>query len=64
MTCRLSATDMKAGDSVAVCSDVEGRCTRGATEFQGRKVFLGNGIAAMSRAEIFQAEEPVRWVAA
>nr|XP_023649155.1 putative methyltransferase NSUN6 isoform X2 [Paramormyrops kingsleyae] len=54
---------MKAGDSVAVCSDVEGRCTRGATEFQGRKVFLGNGIAVMSRAAIFQADEPVRGVA-
>ncbi|XP_048856950.1 tRNA (cytosine(72)-C(5))-methyltransferase NSUN6 isoform X2 [Brienomyrus brachyistius] len=54
---------MKAGDSVAVCSDVEGRCTRGATDFQGRKVFLGNGIAVMSRAEIFQADEPVRGVA-
>ncbi|XP_036453519.1 tRNA (cytosine(72)-C(5))-methyltransferase NSUN6 isoform X1 [Colossoma macropomum] len=54
---------MKAGDTVSVFSDVEGKCTRGAKEFQGKKVFLGNGVCAMDRAEIFCAEGPIRGVA-
>ncbi|KAM9501024.1 tRNA (cytosine(72)-C(5))-methyltransferase NSUN6 isoform 1-T1 [Clarias gariepinus] len=54
---------MKTGDVVSVFSDVEGRCTRGAKEFQGKKVFLGNGVCMMNRSEIFCAEGPVRGVA-
>ncbi|XP_066536680.1 tRNA (cytosine(72)-C(5))-methyltransferase NSUN6 isoform X2 [Hoplias malabaricus] len=54
---------MKAGDVVSVFSDVDGRCTRGAKEFQGKKVFLGNGVCVMDRAEIFCTEGPVRGVA-
>lgn len=51
---------MKAGDQVSVFSDVEGRCTRGAKEFQGKKVFLGNGVCVMNRSDIFCPEGPVR----
>ncbi|XP_058250715.1 tRNA (cytosine(72)-C(5))-methyltransferase NSUN6 isoform X3 [Hemibagrus wyckioides] len=54
---------MKAGDQVSVFSDVEGRCTRGAKEFQGKKVFLGNGVCVMNRSDIFCPEGPVRGVA-
>ncbi|XP_017328460.1 tRNA (cytosine(72)-C(5))-methyltransferase NSUN6 isoform X1 [Ictalurus punctatus] len=54
---------MKAGDAVSVFSDVEGRCTRGAKEFLGKKVFLGNGVCVMNRSDIFCAEGPVRGVA-
>ncbi|XP_018612363.2 putative methyltransferase NSUN6 isoform X1 [Scleropages formosus] len=54
---------MKAGDVVSVFSDVEGRCTRGAKGFQGKKAFLGNGVAEMSRDGIFCSEESVRGVA-
>ncbi|XP_035269886.1 tRNA (cytosine(72)-C(5))-methyltransferase NSUN6 isoform X1 [Anguilla anguilla] len=53
---------MKAGDRVSVFSDVEGRCTRGAKDFQGKKVFVGNGVAEMGRADIFCSDEPVRGV--
>ncbi|XP_077592547.1 tRNA (cytosine(72)-C(5))-methyltransferase NSUN6 [Stigmatopora nigra] len=53
---------MKAGDMVSVYSDVEGKCTRGAFNFQGMTTFVGNGVAEKSRAELFGAGETVRGV--
>lgn len=53
---------MKAGDVVSVFSDIDGKCTRGATNFQGQKVFVGNGVAEMDRAAIFCADEPPKGV--
>lgn len=53
---------MKAGDAVSVFSDTEGRCTRGATSFQGTKVFVGNGVARMDRSSIFATGEPPKSV--
>ncbi|XP_028288878.1 putative methyltransferase NSUN6 isoform X2 [Parambassis ranga] len=53
---------MKTGDMVSVFSDLEGRCTRGATSFQGKKVFLGNGVAEMDRSTIFCTGEPPRGI--
>lgn len=44
---------VKAGDLVSVYSDIEGKCKRGAKEFEGVKVFLGNGISELSRSDIF-----------
>ncbi|XP_047377000.1 tRNA (cytosine(72)-C(5))-methyltransferase NSUN6 isoform X1 [Sciurus carolinensis] len=44
---------MKAGDVISVYSDIKGRCKKGAKEFDGTKVFLGNGISELSRKEIF-----------
>ncbi|XP_066088531.1 tRNA (cytosine(72)-C(5))-methyltransferase NSUN6 isoform X3 [Saccopteryx bilineata] len=44
---------MKTGDVVSVYSDIEGKCKKGAKEFGGTKVFLGNGISELSRKEIF-----------
>ncbi|XP_033964553.1 tRNA (cytosine(72)-C(5))-methyltransferase NSUN6 isoform X1 [Pseudochaenichthys georgianus] len=44
---------MKAGDVVSVFSDLEGRCTRGATSFQGMRGFVGNGVAQIDRSGIF-----------
>ncbi|NWR15219.1 NOP2 methyltransferase, partial [Emberiza fucata] len=46
---------VKAGDLVSVYSDIEGKCKRGAKEFDGVKVFLGNGISELSRSEIFSS---------
>lgn len=46
---------MKAGDLVSVYADIEGKCKRGAKEFEGAKVFLGNGISELSRSEIFSS---------
>lgn len=51
---------MKCGDMVSVFSDLEGKCTRGATNFQGNKVFVGNGVAEMDRSSIFCSDEPAR----
>ncbi|XP_034428062.1 tRNA (cytosine(72)-C(5))-methyltransferase NSUN6 isoform X1 [Hippoglossus hippoglossus] len=53
---------MKAGDVVSVFSDLEGRCTRGATSFQGKKVFVGNGVAELGRSSIFCADKPPKGV--
>lgn len=52
---------MKAGDVVSVFSDLEGRCTRGATSFQGKRAFVGNGVAQMDRSRIFCSDEPVKY---
>ncbi|XP_041823380.1 tRNA (cytosine(72)-C(5))-methyltransferase NSUN6 isoform X2 [Melanotaenia boesemani] len=57
-----SPKHMKVGDKVSVFSDLEGRCTRGATSFQGNKVFVGNGVAEMDRSSIFCTDEPTRGV--
>lgn len=52
--------DMKAGDVVSVFSDVEGKCKRGATSFQGERVFVGNGVAQVNRTSIFCKDEPAK----
>ncbi|KAI5213047.1 tRNA (cytosine(72)-C(5))-methyltransferase NSUN6 isoform X1 [Manis pentadactyla] len=44
---------MKAGDVISVYSDIKGKCKKGAKEFDGTKVFLGNGISELSRKQIF-----------
>ncbi|XP_020920484.1 putative methyltransferase NSUN6 isoform X4 [Sus scrofa] len=44
---------MKGGDTVSVYSDIKGKCKKGAKEFDGTKIFLGNGISELSRKEIF-----------
>nr|XP_033787194.1 tRNA (cytosine(72)-C(5))-methyltransferase NSUN6 isoform X2 [Geotrypetes seraphini] len=51
---------MKAGDVVSVYSDVEGKCKRGAKKFDGVKVYVGNGIAELSRSEIFSSGSPLK----
>ncbi|XP_040208421.1 LOW QUALITY PROTEIN: tRNA (cytosine(72)-C(5))-methyltransferase NSUN6 [Rana temporaria] len=51
---------MKTGDEVSVFSDIEGKCRRGAVEFDGAKVFLGNGIAELSRSDIFCTNSPIK----
>ncbi|KAI3355331.1 hypothetical protein L3Q82_018183, partial [Scortum barcoo] len=53
---------MKAGDVVSVFSDLEGKCTRGATSFQGKKAFVGNGVAEIDRSSIFCADEPAKGI--
>lgn len=53
---------MKAGDVVSVFSDLEGKCTRGAISFQGKTVFVGNGVADLDRSSIFNKEQTVKYV--
>ncbi|XP_074122899.1 tRNA (cytosine(72)-C(5))-methyltransferase NSUN6 isoform X1 [Sminthopsis crassicaudata] len=53
---------MKAGDVVSVYSDIEGKCKKGAKEFDGKKVFLGNGISELSRNEMFSLSSPLKGI--
>ena len=52
---------MTHGDKVSVFMDVNGKCRRGLTQtFEGNKVFLGNGVAVMSRRELFVGSNTLR----
>lgn len=53
---------MKAGDVVSVYSDIKGKCKKGAKEFDGTKVFLGNGISELSRRGIFNGLAEQKYV--
>lgn len=53
---------MKAGDLISVYSDIKGKCKKGAKEFDGTKVFLGNGISELSRKEIFSGLPELKYV--
>lgn len=53
---------MKAGDVVSVYSDIKGECKKGAKEFDGTKIFLGNGISELSRREIFNGLPELKYV--
>ncbi|KAF6131828.1 NOP2/Sun RNA methyltransferase 6 [Phyllostomus discolor] len=53
---------MKAGDVVSVYSDIKGKCKKGAKEFDGTKVFLGNGISELSRKEIFSGPPELKGI--
>ncbi|XP_026147714.1 tRNA (cytosine(72)-C(5))-methyltransferase NSUN6 isoform X1 [Mastacembelus armatus] len=57
-----SPKHMKVGDLISVFSDLEGKCTRGATSFQGSRVFVGNGVAEMDRSSIFCTDEPAKGI--
>lgn len=49
---------MQAGDSVSVYADVDGKCRKGLIKpFDGRVVFVGNGVAEISRNSLFCSEE-------
>lgn len=53
---------MKAGDVISVYSDIKGKCKKGAKEFDGTKVFLGNGISELSRKDIFNGIRDLKYV--
>ncbi|XP_071960043.1 tRNA (cytosine(72)-C(5))-methyltransferase NSUN6-like [Antedon mediterranea] len=47
-------SSIQRGDLVSVHADLDDKCRRGATKpYQGAKVFIGNGMAVMSRADVF-----------
>ena len=53
---------MEAGDRVSVYADVDGTCRKGLLKpFDGRVVYVGNGVAEMSRSELFSSDEPPRY---
>lgn len=48
---------LEAGERVAVFADLEGSCLRGyARPYRGERAFLGNGIALVSRRDIFVSQ--------
>ena len=50
---------MVKGDCVSIHADLEGKCRKGSkVEFKGLKYFVGNGIAVLSRNDIFQERQP------
>ncbi|CAH1238735.1 NSUN6 [Branchiostoma lanceolatum] len=55
----LGATaDVQAGDQVSVYVDVAGKCLRGFQKsYDGPRVFVGNGVARMSRDDIFSVAQ-------
>ena len=56
-------SDMEQGQPVSVFADVEGKCRRGLVKpFDGCKVFVGNGIALMSRKQLFAGSDKIQWV--
>ena len=51
------------GDVVSVYCDLEKKCRKGLIKpFDGQKVFVGNGIAALARKEIFCSKQNIRCV--
>ena len=49
---------MNKGDIVSVYADLDGICRKGYTKcFEGRKYFVGNGVALLSRSEIFKESQ-------
>ncbi|XP_070566096.1 tRNA (cytosine(72)-C(5))-methyltransferase NSUN6-like [Ptychodera flava] len=54
---------IQVGDKLSVYADMDGSCRKGLTKpYEGNKVFLGNGIAQVSRADIFTGNNPASGV--
>ena len=57
----LSLLGMKSGDEVSVYVDLDRGCRKGLVKpYQGRKVFIGNGLAVCSRQDVFCAGDKQR----
>ena len=41
-----------------MCADIDGACLKGSKQFQGETCFVGNGVAKVSRDELFKNEKP------
>jgi len=49
------------GDRVSVYIDVEGRCRKGLVkQFEGVRVYVGNGLAEVSRRDVFVGDAQLR----
>ncbi|RUS87554.1 hypothetical protein EGW08_004660 [Elysia chlorotica] len=49
-------TSLAKGDAVSVFADLDKKCLKGlTTKYTGRKLFVGNGISQVSRADVFNA---------
>ena len=53
---------MNEGDEVSVYVDLEGACRKGLIKhFEGKKMFVGNGVAKFSRQEVFCSTTKLRF---
>lgn len=59
-----ASPSLKAGDPVAVFVDLKDTCLRGCKYFNGKKMFVGNGIARQSRRDLFTVSKPTGVVVA
>merc|ERR1719239_477554 len=54
---------LKVGDLVSVYSDIDPKCLKGSSGvYQGNKIHVGNGIAQVSRADLFNSTGGVKGV--
>ncbi|XP_005094968.1 tRNA (cytosine(72)-C(5))-methyltransferase NSUN6 [Aplysia californica] len=55
--------NLRAGDTVSVFSDLDGKCLKGfAGKYPGRKFHVGNGVAQVARSDLFNASGGVRGI--
>lgn len=48
---------LRAGDVVSVYADLDGHCLKGtATCYSNQKLFVGNGVAHVSRSDLFNSQ--------
>ena len=53
---------LQCGDVVSVFSDVRGKCLKGSTAYDGEVLHVGNGVAKMTRQDLFGLDPNVRSV--
>ncbi len=54
--CPFAHLDLRRDDYVSVYADLDGQCKRGlSAPYEGKTLFVGNGIAQLSRRELFSA---------
>ena len=46
---------------MSVVSDLDGKCLRGSTEYDGEGLHVGNGIARLSRQNLFGSNPDTRY---
>jgi len=50
------------GEKVSIYVDIEGRCRKGLVKpFEGSKLYVGNGVAQVSRRDVFVNDGHLRW---
>lgn len=58
-----NSAGLQTGDMVSVFADMEGKCRRGlATDYEAQTLYVGNGVAELSRTQLFGSESKNRFV--
>ena len=56
------STGLQCGDAVSVVSDLDRKCLRGSTVYNGEILHVGNGIARLSRQDLFGSDPDTRYM--